>query len=290
MSLVEHPIAEQVPEEVANLAAQARRRETPCGEGVMVWRAWGEGPPLVLLHGANGSWTHWIRNIADLARERTVWAPDLPGFGESAAPPHKDDGASFAEALAGGLRELVGQDLPVDVVGFSFGGVLGGHLAVVAPEAVRRLILVDTGGIGTPMGHIVLQRIRGLEDEARRAAMRANLLTLMLHDPQSVDETALFIQSTVARMGRVNPGPLVLPDRFLDVLPHVPVQVDAIWGEWDRPHPDPPAQEAGLRRFQPDLDFRVVPNAGHWAMYEGAQAFNGILRALLDQPLRTARL
>ena len=53
---------------VARLASQARVVRTPCGDGNMVWRVWGRGEPLVLFHGGSGSWTHWIRNIPELAR------------------------------------------------------------------------------------------------------------------------------------------------------------------------------------------------------------------------------
>jgi len=48
---------------VRGVAAEARRVETPCGNGHMVWYLWGDGPPLALLHGGYGSWTHWIRNL-----------------------------------------------------------------------------------------------------------------------------------------------------------------------------------------------------------------------------------
>ena len=43
---------------VDGIAAEAQRLETPCGDGSMVWRVWGSGPPLVLLHGGYGSWMH----------------------------------------------------------------------------------------------------------------------------------------------------------------------------------------------------------------------------------------
>src|SRR3546814_1155899 len=59
------------------LCSQAEVRTTPCGDGQMVWRLWGEGPPLVLLHGGSGSWTHWFRNIPALARRYRVIAADL---------------------------------------------------------------------------------------------------------------------------------------------------------------------------------------------------------------------
>lgn len=74
--------------DVARLERAARRHDVPCGDGVMVWRSWGEGLPVVLLHGGSGSWTHWVRNITALVGAgRRAWIPDLPGFGDSARPP-----------------------------------------------------------------------------------------------------------------------------------------------------------------------------------------------------------
>src|SRR5690606_94454 len=64
---------------VARIDRTAERRTTPCGDGHLVWRLWGNGPPLVLLHGAFGSWTHWLRNIPALAARFRVIAPDMPG-------------------------------------------------------------------------------------------------------------------------------------------------------------------------------------------------------------------
>jgi 2-hydroxy-6-oxonona-2,4-dienedioate hydrolase len=34
----------------------------------IVWREWGSGSPLVLLHGGSGSWNHWVKNIAFLVK------------------------------------------------------------------------------------------------------------------------------------------------------------------------------------------------------------------------------
>jgi pimeloyl-ACP methyl ester carboxylesterase len=270
---------------VADFECRVRRFETPCGNGSVVWRAWGSGPPVLLAHGGHGAWSHWIRNIDALAAKRTVWAPDLPGLGESAMPPREDHEA-ISEALAVGLRQLIAPGLPVDIVGFSFGGVTAAHLAAFHPELVRRLILVDTGGLDLPMGQIDVRGIRGLDDEKRRTVLRANLLSLMLHDPASVDELALHLQATNARRARIQAETLVLPDKLLLVLPRVSVQLDAIWGEHDGPHPDPAAQASVFRRFQPDLDLQVIPGAGHWAMYERPAAFNRAVLDLLSRPLR----
>ncbi len=270
---------------VADFERRARRFETPCGDDSLVWRAWGSGPPVVLAHGGHGAWSHWIRNIDALAAQRTVWAMDLPGLGESAMPP-RDDHEAISEALAAGLTQLIAPELPVDIVGFSFGGVVSAHLAAFHPELVRRLILVDTGGLDLPTGPIDVRGIRGLPEAERRAVLRANLLSLMLRDPASVDALALHLQAANGRRARLQAETLVLPDKLLKILPRVSVQLDAIWGEHDGPHPDPAAQASVLRRFHPDLDFRVIPGAGHWSMYEKPDAFNRTVLDMLSRPLR----
>jgi pimeloyl-ACP methyl ester carboxylesterase len=220
-----------------------------------------------------------------LAQVRTLWIPDLPGYGDSTMAPSQDH-AAIASVIALGLRRLIPSGLPVDFIGFSFGGVVGAYFAALHPELVRRLILVGTGGLGTPMGRVELRRLRGLEGSERRAGHRANLLALMLHDPASVDELALHIHETNGTRARLDPTPLVLPDKLMGALPQISAQIDAIWGGLDRPHPDPAVQEAALRRFHPKLDFRVIPGAGHWVMYEQPEEFNRTLIDLLGRPDR----
>jgi pimeloyl-ACP methyl ester carboxylesterase len=288
MSARTEPLSADPAAIVADFERRARRYETPCGDGVMVWRAWGEGPPLLLTHGSHGAWSHWIRNIDALSATRTVWAPDLPGMGESAlpaAPTHE----AISQALAAGLAELVGPQLPVDVIGFSFGGVAAAHLAALHPGVVRRLILVGTGGLDTPVGKVEMRRVRGLEGEARIEALRDNLLGLMLHDRAAADALAVHLQELNGFRGRLAAAELVLPDRLLRVLPDMPCQVDAIWGDHDRPHPDPALQLEALRSVRPDVELRVIADAGHWAMYEQPEAFDRAALELLAQPLRQGR-
>jgi pimeloyl-ACP methyl ester carboxylesterase len=129
----------------------------------------------------------------------------------------------------------------------------------------------------------------GLSAEARLAVQRHNLLQLMLHNDASADDLALYIQSARIRRGTINPKDLIIPDKLLLVLPQVRAQVDLIWGEFDRPHPDPEFQARALRRLKPDATLRIVHGAGHWAIYEGADEFNDHLEELLDEPLRRQR-
>jgi pimeloyl-ACP methyl ester carboxylesterase len=74
---------------------------------------------------------------------------------------------------------------------------------------------------------------------------------------------------------------MVLPDKLLRILPEVRCPVAAIWGEFDRPHPDPQVQRAALLSVCPEAAFEVVPDAGHWAMYERPEAFEQALAKVL---------
>jgi pimeloyl-ACP methyl ester carboxylesterase len=273
---------------IASLDRQADRFETPSGDGVMVWRAWGEGEPLLLTHGSHGSWVHWIRNIPHLAKHRRVLAADMPGFGDSAPPPNIDSAWPFAEILAAGLRQLPFQT-PMDVMGFSIGGGVAAHLAAHAPDLVRRLICVGMGGLGTPLGLQGMKRLTGLHGEARLAARRHNMLRLMLHAESSVDELALHIQVMRAKYGRVDPALLVAPDKVLQVLAQVRAPIDLIYGAFDQPHPNFELQASLVRRTDPQASLHLIDGAGHWAMYEKPDDFHRIVDDLLAQPARPQR-
>ncbi|WP_172827654.1 alpha/beta fold hydrolase, partial [Mycobacterium colombiense] len=224
---------------------------------------------MLLLHGSHGSWMHWVHNIAALERDRRVLVPDMPGYGESAPPPDPEDPASHGQALAVGLRELLPAGQRVDVVGFSLGALIGAHLTRLASQLIQRLVIVDGGGLDTPMPmvHERLKPLRGLKGEALLAARHHNLHTMMIHDPERIDDLALWIDSNTAPP-RTRVHHHVIPDKLLLALRQVPVRIDAIWGENDQPHPDPEVNIAAVRAIRPDAELRTVPGAGHWAMYE----------------------
>lgn len=277
------------PEPIRALDQRCQRHETPCGQGTVVWRSWGSGRPLLLLHGSHGSWMHWVHNIAALAGSHQVLVPDMPGYGESAAPADVESPESHAEALAVGLWRLLPRRVPVDVVGFSLGALIGAHLAWLAPQLIRRLVIVDAGGLNTPMPmvHLQLKSLRGLQGEQLLSARRHNLHTMMIHDPERIDDVALWIDANTPRP-RTRVHYKVIPDKLLLALRRLPIQVDAIWGANDRPHPDPEANAVALRQIQPGAELRTVPRAGHWSMFEGAVDFNRHLIELLAMPLRAS--
>jgi len=264
------------------LKRAAQRMETPCGDGVMVWRAWGDGPVLVLLHGGAGSWRHWAHNIDDLARDYRLLVPDLPGLGESAMLPEPQTAETAAAILAQGIDNILGSDMTYDLAGFSFGGTAAGCLAARHGARVRSLTLICSGGVGPSANQVELLKVRHLTGAARVAAHRTNLSRLMIADPAKIDALALLIQDWNTRHSRLKTPLLSRGGALRTALAAVHVTVNGIWGGLDPPAaPRAHEREAALRALRPDVNFRMIAGAGHWVAYEAPAEFNATLRDLL---------
>jgi pimeloyl-ACP methyl ester carboxylesterase len=101
----------------------------------------GSGPPLLLVHGLLGYSFSWRFSIPILARRSTVYAMDLLGTGFSDRPPGQD--YSF-RASAQRLLQFMDRTgvASCDLLGTSHGGAVAMTIAAMAPDRVRRLILV----------------------------------------------------------------------------------------------------------------------------------------------------
>jgi 2-hydroxy-6-oxonona-2,4-dienedioate hydrolase len=270
--------------QVARLAAAGQRIATPCGDGAMVWRVWGEGETLVLFHGGFGSWTHWIRNIPALSRHYRVVVANLPGLGESDEAPRPHTPGGLAAIAAEGLGRILAPGERFHLAGFSFGGLIGGHVAAALGERCRSLTLVGAGGLGLKRSAMArLLSWRHLADEAERLAVhRENLAVLMLADRAKIDDQTVHLQAENAASGRVNSPPIAMTDTLARVLPRVLGRLAGIWGELDATAmADLPARARLLRGIQPSAPFVVIADAGHWVQYEQAEAFNETLLEVL---------
>lgn len=287
-----------LPPQVLELRAQARRETTPCGAGDMVWHIWGaqrDGvPPLVLLHGGSGSWTHWVRNIEDLvAAGRELWIPDLPGFGDSAMPPVGGDADALVEPLAEGLRALFGPR-PCDLVGFSFGGLTAGLLLAAHPELARQLVLVGAPAMGVvPQRQFELKAWRHLPEAGQMAAHRYNLAALMLQDEALIEaQDGLVLGLHVANVvrDRMPRRRLAHTDALARALPQVACPVHTIYGRSDALYKEwIGALEGAYAAAAPDFrGMALIEDAGHWVQFERPQAFEQALLAALSAGERGA--
>jgi pimeloyl-ACP methyl ester carboxylesterase len=262
----------------------AQRIELQVEEALQVWHQFGDSTkaPLVLLHGGSGSWTHWIRNVLPLSKERCIYAVDLPGMGDSEVPRGAVDADDVADAIALGMEKLLGR-VPVEVMGFSFGGLSAGFIASRHPELVKRLIMVGIpalGLFGPPM------RLRGLlpgmEREEVLEVMHNNLMAMMLAREESMDEPVLHLQAHNVLRDRLRKRRLARGDCLLQEQKKWTCGVHSIWGERDVLYKDTMALIPSALSNCHHLSHHVIKNAGHWVMYERAQEFNNVVLEILS--------
>lgn len=98
--------------------------------------------PLICLHDAGGSGRVFREFVALVGRDRSVYAPDLPGCGESDGPPSRPVGAAEYAGAIGDFLDSV-RLRHVDMLGQGAGAVLATELALTRPTQVRRLVLVS---------------------------------------------------------------------------------------------------------------------------------------------------
>ena len=268
---------------LARLDATATRTETPTGDGNMVWRSWGSGPALVLLHGGSGSWRHWARNIEYFARDRRVLAADLPGLGESDQPERPWSAIHVGQIVLRGIHAILGAETKFDLAGFSFGGMLSGHIAGMEEAKLRSVTLVGASGLQLTRDPSTLVRVRDKTGQEKLDGHRENLARLMFHDRARIDALAVLIQDWNSDHSRFNSPPLGRAFTMQGFLEKATCQRGGIWGDHDVtafPHMQ---ERIDYFATLPGFDFRLIPNAGHWVAYEAAEIFNPMLREMLER-------
>jgi pimeloyl-ACP methyl ester carboxylesterase len=107
------------------------------------YQLYGEGPPLLLIHGLGSSGRDWEMQIDAFSEHFQVIVYDVRGHGKSEKPSGRYSVPLFAKDCAEILRAL-GFD-KVHVVGISMGGMIALQLAADCPEIVQDLVIVNSG-------------------------------------------------------------------------------------------------------------------------------------------------
>jgi pimeloyl-ACP methyl ester carboxylesterase len=252
------------------------------------WRSWGKGKPLILLHGGYGSWAHWIKQAIPFSKNYNVLIPDMPGFGESEdlTLPHTPEkiSANIAETL---LKLISPKATPI-ICGFSFGGLIAGHLSYNLIERglnPEKLILVGPGGLGAKRGEMrnMIPRHSKMSEEEIYQAHKINLEILMMHDATKVDDWSVHIQKQNTDAHRIKSRPISSTDTLARILEKQDVPLFLLWGEKDASVGVYLEDRMSiLRDINSKVRFHVEYNLGHWIMYENDVIFNKILNNFIQ--------
>jgi pimeloyl-ACP methyl ester carboxylesterase len=256
-----------------------------------------ERPPLVLLHGRGGAAALFAPVLAQLGARRRVYALDLPGWGLSEKPPFSGRSAEDALDLWAGstLGFLDALDLAqADLLGHSMGGFAATGLALRALGRVRRLILVDPGGLGSRPTRLDARLYFRLGPErwnlwlGRRVGEA--LLRLVSPDGEKVSGPLLDFTYAVTSQREVLPSGarafdtwsgLAGPRLWLtDRLGELAMPVLLLWGQQDFVTPYANALEVAARLR--DGQLVTFAGAGHSPYQERPAEFARVVNDWLD--------
>ena len=99
-----------------------------------------EGTSLLCLHATPRSGASLLPLLEVMGMDRSVYAPDLPGFGNSDPPPGRPGIADYASAVADFCTSM--RFRQIDVLGYQTGALVAAELALALPTVVRRVVLM----------------------------------------------------------------------------------------------------------------------------------------------------
>jgi pimeloyl-ACP methyl ester carboxylesterase len=251
-------------------------------------------PAVVLLHGAglDAAGLSLGSAMIALADRCQVFAPDLPGFGDSDPMPV---GWGFAEysAFLGPLLDAL--RLPrASLAGLSMGGGIALGFALRAPERVEKLALIDSACLddAIPGGQSAwffvhtpgLSAIGWSALRSSRHAMRRALLHHMRHRPELVTPKLI---DDLMRLARKRAGSAVLEwqrrevswnglrTNYVNRLAEIAIPTLIVHGKDDQLLPIAIAERA--HHLIPNSRLEIIPDCGHLAPLEQPEAVNRAL-------------
>jgi pimeloyl-ACP methyl ester carboxylesterase len=257
----------------------------------------GEGPPMMLLHGAGDNALDWQWVLPDLAATHRVYAPDLPGSPDSARPA-VDYSPAFFTRFTAEFLDAVGIKRAA-FIGNSLGGLIALRLALSEPTRVTVLILVDSAGLGRAVNPAFTSvNVPGLSEAAmplwrtpigayQRAWGRAALL---FAHPASTPREWLEEQRRLAlspgyleahlRALRAQVDPAGQREVLVDQLSVLKMPTLVVWGARDRVFPESQARVAAARLREGSL--AIISECGHMPHVECPDRFLVAFDGFLD--------
>jgi pimeloyl-ACP methyl ester carboxylesterase len=239
----------------------------------------GEGPPLVLVHGATVDARMWQPQLSALAEELTVVAWDEPGARRSSDVPADFGLADYAHCLAALINALeLGR---AHVAGLSWGGTVVLELYRQHAELVANLILIDTcaGWKGSLPEEEVRARVALYRRVVAAPAEEFDPTPpgLFAGDPPAEFLPLLIAMAADVRRQSVTTALSVMAGADQrDLLPRIAVPTLLIWGELDARSPLRVARQ--FEQAIPDTKLVVISDAGHVSNLEQPDQFNDAVR------------
>ena len=231
----------------------------------------GSGPALVYLHGAGGI-TGDDPLLAALAKTHHVYAPLIPGYGDSEECPEIRDMLDFT-LHTWDVVEALGLKDPI-LVGHSMGGMIAAEMAALAPNDLSRLALIAPAGLWDDE-HPIPDMFITLPYEMpallfHDAEAGAAMLTAgrNVTDPNFLQT---YLVTNARQLGMAGRLLFPIPERGLrQRLYRIKARTVIIWGDSDRMIP--PVYAHGFKKGIAGASLVSIPEAGHMVTLEQTSA------------------
>jgi len=239
----------------------------------------GSGPPVLVLHGWGASIEAVHPILSGLSPVATVYALDLPGFGQTDPPPVPWGVEQYQELVAA-FMDALAIDRPA-IVGHSNGGRIAIRMASTEPSRASRLVLVDSAGI-RPKRTLRWYRRVGMAKVGKYAARflgapGERLRALLVSRSASADYLAA---------GPLRPTLVKLVNADLrSFMPAIEAPTLLVWGSRDCETPLAAAHE--MERLIPDAGLVVLEGAGHYSYLDQPARFARIVSHFIAPPARS---
>lgn len=247
------------------VAAEGRMIDTAYGQTFVRISGRVDGPPLVLLPGANLCSLMWLPNIAPLSRNYRTYAVDtLINTGSVGRSVYTQAITNSKEAVKW-LDELftsLGIGDKINIVGMSYGGWLTSHYALHFPERLNRMVLLAPALL--PMGwEFILHAIPPLLVPTRNSYRR--FFDWLLNDLAQADprRLAMYVNLMVTSRQCLETAKYALPSPLKDEeLQSIQVPTLLLVGEDDRSYSVKKAVQK-LSQVAPQWRTEIIPDVGH---------------------------
>ena len=238
---------------------------------------YGAGPPVAILHGLFGSGRNWRSVAQHLAARHRVLTFDVRNHGASPWA----DGMSYDEMVEDLRASFRARGLDrAALLGHSMGGKVAMLMALLHPDEVDRLVIVDIAPAANPpnlLAYIRAMRAVDLRRVTRRAEADAALAGAV-PDPA---ERAFLLQNLVieknATRWRLNLEAIERGFSQIVGFPDLPAGTaypgSTLFVAGGRSNYIRPEHEPGIRRLFPQGRIIRIEGAGHWVHAEQPQAF-----------------
>jgi pimeloyl-ACP methyl ester carboxylesterase len=242
-----------------------------------------DGPPLMFLHGLAGLLED--TSFLDLLAERhRVFAPELPGFGDSRGEELLEDMLDFVLHGWDVLDELELDAARPVLVGHSMGGMIAAEMTCLAPRSVDKLVLITPFGVWLDehpipdiFSFLPYEFGEYLFDDPGRAAQLLAGATELPDD----DHLREFVIANARRLGTAGKILFPIPDRRLSKrLYRLSTETLVVWAEHDRLVA--PAYAGQWEALLPRSRTLRLPAAGHMLPYEQPRALAEEVLAFLS--------